>query len=373
VRRAAVLLVALGLVALRAQPGADAAQREFARGVELQQRGDLEAARTAYEAALKISPRRVDTLSNLGLVYGRLGEYKLAVQTFQKALAADPRQPMVHFNLGLTYLQAGQYENARSEFAALKTAQPQNLAVRRMLGIALLKGGSTAGGVAELAAVQVAQPDDVELACTLASAYLKTRQAPQAQALVEGLLRRSDSAEAHLVSGSYYLFTKQYPDALAHLRRAFDLNADLPDLESTLADAYFYNGSPDLAAKMFAEELRRDPMDFKANLMLGRLYMVAQQTGPAAKYLERARQVKPDDPDLLFQLAWLARSDDRQQDAARLLEQVVSKQPGYKRAHVLLAQAYYRLKRNEDAAREQAIIRRLTQEEQAKVVAETSR
>src|SRR4051812_35232257 len=89
----AVLLI---LSVVRAQT-ADPGQAEYVRGVGLQQRGDLAGARDAYEAALKVAPRRVDVMSNLGLVYGQLGQYDLAIRTFQKALTLDPGQPVVRF------------------------------------------------------------------------------------------------------------------------------------------------------------------------------------------------------------------------------------------------------------------------------------
>ena len=49
-------------------------EQAFARGVELQQHGDLEGARRAYEESLQMVPRRADALSNLGVVYAHLGD-----------------------------------------------------------------------------------------------------------------------------------------------------------------------------------------------------------------------------------------------------------------------------------------------------------
>src|SRR5436189_6139987 len=101
----AILVIAASL-AVGFQPHPESSDREYRRGVELQKRGDLAGARKAYEAALAVSPRRVDALSNLALVYGRSGNYDLAVKTFQRALAVEPGQVVVRFNLGLTYIQA---------------------------------------------------------------------------------------------------------------------------------------------------------------------------------------------------------------------------------------------------------------------------
>ncbi len=355
------LLAPLVLLSQTAVPHAD---REYAQGVERQHHGDLTGARAAYESALRISPARVDALSNLGLVYGQLGEYDLAIRTFRKALAIAPKQPVVRFNLALTFLQAQQFENARRELADVIASQPENPAARHMLGLALLKLGRTREGIAELEIAQRVLPTDLDLACTLSSAYIQSGQLASAKGQVDNILSLSDTAQAHFISGSYYMAVRDYRQSLEHLRRAHELNPNLPDLGTTLADAYALTGSQDLAVEMFEKELRANPLDYTANAFLGWLYLEARQPDQAAAYLNRARKIKPDDPDLLFQIARLARLEDKQEEAATLLQRVVAAKPDYTPAHVLLAQTYIKLKRLNDAARERAVVNRLNAEEQ---------
>jgi len=370
---AAILLNSSFPVASQPQSPDAAAEAEYTQGVSFQQRGDLPKARDAYLAALKLSPRRLDALSNLGLVYGQMGQYELAVGSFQKALAIDPKQPVVHFNLGLTYLQMQQFEKARGELDAVLTVQPENVMARHLLGLADLKLGRMSEGIAELEQVRQAQPRDIETACTLASAYIKTKRLKSAGELVESTLAASDTAEAHFISGSYYLATGNPRESLQHLQRAHELNSDLPELESTLADAYALSGNQDLAAQMFEKELRANPLGYTANAFLGWLYLEAHDLDKASTYLARARQIHPDDPDLLFQFARLARLQDKQKDAAELLERVVSAKPNYVPAHVLLAQVYMKLKRLEDASRERSIVKQLNAEEQSRQPASQER
>jgi tetratricopeptide (TPR) repeat protein len=360
---AAILLVVIAPATIRAQQS-DTADAEYARGVALQRRGDLRGAISAYRAALQLSPHRVDVLSNLGLVYGQLGEFEPAINTFRKALAVAPNEPIVRFNLGLTYLEAQQYENARRELRSLVIAQPENGAARHMLSLAELKLGKTDEGIADLEIAQRAVPGDIELACTLGSAYIKAKRLKQADKLVEDVLAKSDTAEAQFVAGSYYLAVGNHRRSLEHLQRAHELNSNLPELEQTLADAYALTGNQDLATQMFETELRANPLDYTANAFLGWLYLEAHDADKASTYLSRARQIKPDDPDLLFQLARLARLQERQPDAASLLERVIVAKPQYVPAHVLLAQVYTRLKRGTDAARERSIVKQLNDEAQ---------
>lgn len=336
----------------------------------MQQHGDLQGARAAYEAALKLAPQRVDALSNLGLVYGQLGNYEQAIRSFEKALRIAPKQPVVRFNLALTFLQAERYEDARRGMADIVASEPGNAAARQFLGLALLKLNRTSEGIAELEQARKAGVADLDLDCTLASAYIRTKQLARAKDLVEGPLSRSDSPQAHLISGSYFLATGEYRQSLEHLKRAHQLNPDLPDLGTTLADAYALTGSQDLAVQMFEKELKANPMDFTANAFLGWLYLEAHQNQQAALYLKRARQVKPDDADLLFQVARLARAEGNHQEAASLLEKVIAAKPDYTPAHVLLAQTYIKLKRVQDAARERAVVNKLNADEQRRMPAQ---
>jgi tetratricopeptide (TPR) repeat protein len=368
-------MILLGLAvpfAIRAQRP-DPAEAEYARAVSLQKNGDLAGARRAYETALKISPNRVDVLSNLGLVYGQLQETDLAVSTFRKALAVEPNQPIVRFNLALTYMQAQQFENARHELDSVLRTQPENTTARYLLGLAALKIGDLNGGITDLETVRTSQPQNIELACTLTSANIKAKRLNAARELVETSLSNADIAEAHFISGSYYLATGDYRRSLKELQRAYELNPSLPELESSLADAYALTGNQDVAAQMFEKDVREHPNDYTANTFLGWLYLEAHDIEKAAVYLDRARNIRPDDPDLLFQLARLARLQERQHEAAALLERVIAAKPQYVPAHVLLAEAYMKLKRVADASRERSIVRQLNTEGQERQIAPQNR
>src|SRR5215213_11067081 len=115
------MLAGLSLVLLLTlSPVQDAAavrqsEADFALGVELQQKGDLEGARAAYEAALRGIPRRADALTNLGVVFARLGQYGEAVKNYRAALAIDPGMQETRLNLGIAYFRAEDFARASAE------------------------------------------------------------------------------------------------------------------------------------------------------------------------------------------------------------------------------------------------------------------
>jgi len=351
---------------LAAQTPSGESDEQFARGVRLQQARDLAGARSAYEAALKLSPRRIDALSNLGLVYGGLRQYDRAVRTLETARDVDPKQPTVLFNLGLAYLQAGQNENARRTLSLSAGLPGSNYLARHYLGVALLKLNRIPEGVAELEAVATTHPEDLEAVFTLASACITSKQLEKARQLVDTVISRHDTAEAHLIAGSYYMAAQDFRQAVVELRRAQELNPALPELGASLGGAYAMTGSREMAMQLFEEHLRTHPSDFDTLAFLGWLYLESDRQDDAEKKLIQAHRIRPDDLEVMFQLARIARAKQQFDEALGLLERVVAAKPDHTRAHVLLAQTYFKLKKTSEGNREREIVRRLNQQEQDK-------
>jgi tetratricopeptide (TPR) repeat protein len=371
VQHSIIIALLVAGAGLAAQAPSGESDQEYARGVQLQQAGDLAGASRAYEAALKISPRRIDALSNLGLAYGGLHQYARAIQSFERALTINPGHPTVLFNLGLTYLQAGQSENARRRLAELVKLQAGNFLARHYLGVSLLKLGRMQDGIAELEGVVKAHPEDLEAAYTLASAYITNKQLENARRLIDSVISRHETAEAHLIAGSYYMAAQDFRQAVVELRRAQELNPALPELGASLGGAYAMTGSQDMAMQLFEAYHQKNPNDFDTLAFLGWLYLESDRVDDAERMLNKAHQVRPRDLEVIFQLARVARARQHFEEAAKLLEQVVAAKPDHTRAHVLLAQTYFHLKRTADGNREREIVQRLNKEEQAKHSQET--
>jgi tetratricopeptide (TPR) repeat protein len=368
---ALAVLFTLDIAALAAQTPARESDREFDRGLQLQRKGDLEGAKRSYEAALKLSPGRIDALSNVGLVYAGLRQYNRAVRSFEKALTIAPGQPAVVFNLGLTYLQAGQNENAWRTLTSLVETQNDNFMARHYLGVSLLKLGRIQEGMSELEAVASAHPEDLDAAYTLGSAYIARQQLEKARQLIETAISRHDTAESHLIAGSYYLAAQNYRQAVLELRRAQELNPALPELGRSLGGAYAMTGSQEMAVQLFQANLQKNPDDFDTLAFLGWLYLEAERLDDAEKALNKAHEIRPLDLEVMFQLARIARGRGQFEQAAELLRHVIAAKPDHVRAHVLLAQTYFRLKKIAEGQKEREIVRRLNDEEQVKHLKET--
>lgn len=361
-----LLSFALAVVTVSAQNPQAVRESEthFARGVAAQTRGEMEAARTEYEAALKFVPRRFDALSNLGVVFARLGQYEQAIKRYTEALVIEPRENGVRFNLGVAHFKVEDFTAAQNELSKVVLAQPDNNQARLLLGLCFLQLGKLSEATVNLERVYKAEPDNIAAAYALGSTYISADRVESAKVLVDKVFRRLDSAEGHLIVGALSIAAKDFPKGITELSEAARLNAKLPTVHSQLGNAHLFSGDREQAMKEFVLELENNPRDFNAVARLGWLYREDGKLDEADALLKRALELRPGDGHTMYQLAQLAQARGATEEAVTLLEKVVAQQPDFTPAHVLLARLYFKLKRVADGERERGIIERLNAEQQ---------
>src|ERR1700675_133374 len=176
-------------------------EQAFARGVELQQHGDLDGARKAYEESLQMVPRRADALSNLGVVYAHLGDYSSAIDSYKKAVEIDPHLYEVRLNLGIAYYQIRDFESANRELSRVISSQPGNQQARLLNGLCLVALDRLKEATRDLEAVYRADPHNLAAAYALATTYLGTGDTEKARKLADAVFSKVDSAESYLIFG----------------------------------------------------------------------------------------------------------------------------------------------------------------------------
>lgn len=98
----------------------------FNLGMAYADRGDLEAAVSAFERAVAIQPDNADNYFGLGWMEQALGHSDLAERTWKKALAKDPNHWESHLALARLYLDQSRWEEAREHLDAVDAGDPEN-------------------------------------------------------------------------------------------------------------------------------------------------------------------------------------------------------------------------------------------------------
>ncbi|HEY2014531.1 MAG TPA: tetratricopeptide repeat protein, partial [Bryobacteraceae bacterium] len=198
------------------------------------------------------------------------------------------------------------------------------------------------------------------------TALIRDNQLARGQALVDRILRDGDSAEARLLLGTTKMNAQEFAEALVDLKKAVELNPQLPDVFSYYGLALLTTGDMAAAANAFRKELEANPNDFVSNLQLGVLFKQDQRYEEARQSFDRALRVRPGDPGVRYQLATLDVMEGNLPQACAELENLTREAPDFVEAHVSLATVYYRLKRKEDGDKERALVLKLNAEKQAK-------
>ena len=100
------------------------------------QRGDLDAAATRFSQASKLTPADPRPWLNLGNVHFQAGRFQEAEADYHKALAKDPREPFALFNLALVLERQGKDAEAVAtwrRFLELHPSRPEAAQARRRL------------------------------------------------------------------------------------------------------------------------------------------------------------------------------------------------------------------------------------------------
>jgi tetratricopeptide (TPR) repeat protein len=357
------ILIISGL--LRAQSHQVSPQQLVDDAMQKQKAGDLLGAVTEYKQFLELHPEATPIHTDLGVALAGLGRYEEAVSEYKIALKQSPKFPATRLNLALAYYKMGYISEASTQLVRVHREEASNMQAILLLGDCYLRMGENKETITLLEPLAKAHPDDLAIAYMLGTALLRNKQRDEGAAVIDRILRNGDSAESHLLLGMTKYEAMEYPEAIADLTKAAQINPELPDVYSYLGQAQMASGDMKAAGDNFEKELSVNPNDFESNVRLAVLLKEDGNYDRAHQLLNRALLVRPQDPGALYQVGatYLAAGDLNR--ALPALEKVVKEYPDFLEPHVSLAQVYYRLRRKEEGDHEREIVQKLKAQQDA--------
>ncbi|MCJ7497136.1 MAG: tetratricopeptide repeat protein [candidate division Zixibacteria bacterium] len=92
--------------------------------------GNIDSSKAFYEKGLVFQPENFVYLNNLGVLYWREGNYKVAENLFRKAIVQDSLYAILHYNLGIALKNSGKLEEAQKELERAKELDFQSLRIK---------------------------------------------------------------------------------------------------------------------------------------------------------------------------------------------------------------------------------------------------
>ncbi len=132
--------------------GPNTLEAHRARGIILENTGNVEEAVAEYEAAVAMNPNIADLHLALGRAYRALPEpdYARAIEQFNYAVPLDPTNPLPKTYLSRTYAMAGEYAKAIQYAEDAVKNDPDDPYLHGNLGVVLRKNFQLAEAIVEL-------------------------------------------------------------------------------------------------------------------------------------------------------------------------------------------------------------------------------
>jgi tetratricopeptide (TPR) repeat protein len=110
-------------------------------GVAYHQLGDLNAARKAYERAIKLDKKYADAINNVGTIFYAEKKYRSAISRYNRALQYAPESASIWSNLGTAWYARGKFDLMTQAYAKALQLDPEVFEKHGSVGTRMLDRG----------------------------------------------------------------------------------------------------------------------------------------------------------------------------------------------------------------------------------------
>jgi tetratricopeptide (TPR) repeat protein len=112
-------------------------------GIAYHQLGDLNAARKAYEHAVKLDKKYADAINNVGTVFYAEKKYRSAISRYNQALRYAPDSASIYSNLGTAWYARGKIDLMVRNYTKALQLDPEVFEKNSMVGTRMMDRGVT--------------------------------------------------------------------------------------------------------------------------------------------------------------------------------------------------------------------------------------
>lgn len=275
-------------------------------GVTLGTGGTPADARAVLERAAKAVPQ--SPAPRLALVAHelRFGDAKRSVALARELVAAYPGDPRAHKMLGQAHLAARDVPQALDAFSRQSTLLPR--AAQPLVELAEVQSLNKDFAAAEQSLRKALGLNAVHLEAQqrLSAILVATQRIDEALAVAHGVQKqRPASSAGWVLEGDIHAAVKSWAPAQQGYRKAFEREGVGQTLVKLHA-AYMLGGKTADAAKLAGDWLRAQPRDLFIRNYLAEAAIATGRLADAEKLYREMDAIRPDDPNVINNLAWIA-------------------------------------------------------------------
>ena len=259
----------------------------------------------AYNKAAGINSTNRSAFQELGSSYYQLNNYKEAETAFRKSLALLPAgtdDPLTYYNLSTVLYEQGKADDAlnyaKKAYDSQGALRDMNARANIVYNYALIcdKTGKVDEAIAKYAEVLQLNPKHLKTQINLGVMYMGMTPPDTEMALSlfkKAYEQDNSSFEANNNLGSAYLSKKDYKNAILHFQNALKIDPKDNEVRINLAQAFASDGQYDNAKTTYMEALRQNPNAWDCYIELAKVCLALNDSGNAAKFLEFVKVKNP--------------------------------------------------------------------------------
>lgn len=304
-----------------------------------------------YRLAMKEDPTATFLVEDIAELYRLSGRLSEAVDEAQNALKANPDDLNARRVLARIYTQqisdANKIDEAMAhkaidEYKIITEKDPTDTESLIMLGRLDKVVDDSVDAEAAFKKAVAADPDDEDALLGLAGIYSDRGDSKKASELLEKVAQKDPSARALTMLANSYEQMKEYSLAADTLKKAVDADPSRPELKQFLAQDLAMANRLDEALKIYQDLSTANPQDAQNYLQMSRIYRQQSNFKAARDMSDKAKELAPDDPDVLYNEVSILESEGRTPEAINVLKQVLTATEG-KAEHSFRAVLFERL------------------------------
>ena len=222
------------------------------------QQGDHEAAIGLIARAITLDPTNAAYQNNYGLALHALGRFAEALDSFRRALEICPQYPQALANLGMAQQSLGDDEAAMASFAEALKLEPYHADAVIKLAVLLEKLGRQHEAI-QLYEEGIRHAPCLEFYVNLGALLIATDCADRAVDPLQGAIRLAPIRDGPRQSGHGIYRAGHDGDALACLRKAYELQPRNADVLKRLAALLEKLGQTDEPIRLYQQALAENP------------------------------------------------------------------------------------------------------------------
>lgn len=335
--------------------------------------GDFDKAEVEYISVLQMDSQDPHALGRLGLVCFEQGRLEKAMPLLHRSFELDPNNLDVRLKMGLIYLAMGKLKEAQTEAISVMERRPQDEEAPILLAEVSVAPKEIEETRQRLQKMLQTAGEKVPLQIALGTLSLRQRDFKAAEAAFKrAQALDSKSSAPYSALGNLYLMQNDLKNAeqafqIAAERASFrspkrlryaqfkiqngDLDAGKRLLEEmiqkapdylpaqiSLAETAFKQKKHDDCDALLKKILTRDPVNYEASLLSGRLRLAKGETAKAISEFEGMLHRYPKAAYVRYQLALALLADNETGKARSVLTEAVNLNPDLVDAALLLAE-----------------------------------